>query len=187
MIAAEPKVAEPTKVCARCKTRKPWSQFYAKVRWPDGTIRQPFAYCKDCHRQRARAWHAHRYATDPEFTQRRRQAARARYRRLQKDPEWYAIELDRKREWQRKRRQSRRRLAKLPYAGGATLPAEPFAAWLLTLGADSGAIGGACGLPPAQVRRYLDGTYQQVLTDVVDRACLRAGHNINDLYPIEGE
>jgi len=96
-------VTEPTKVCAICEERKPWSHFYAKKRHPDGTMRQPHSYCKPCHKaysnKRARArWHAKR-----EWAEDRMRRARERGQ----DPEVHATRHQYKLEWDRRNRPER--------------------------------------------------------------------------------
>lgn len=54
---------EPSRVCTRCGERKPWSEFYAKVKWPDGTTRQPQSRCKRCFAE----IHAQRKRDNPEW------------------------------------------------------------------------------------------------------------------------
>ena len=65
------------------------------------------------------------------------------------------------------------------------VPAGPLADWLRTLGHDSVEIACVTGLNDRQVRVYLSGKRSVVSLDVVDRACLHADADLNDLYPLE--
>lgn len=104
-------VAERTKRCTgSCGLEKPWSAFYAKEKWPDGTMRRPQSRCMDCMRaaaHAARAARRERMALDPRFeleerirhaehctTWRRAQGVPAGTPRLPRDearPEWVPI------------------------------------------------------------------------------------------------
>lgn len=48
-------MAERKKVCAKCGVEKPWSDFYPKKKWEDGTTRTVGAYCKPCKREYERS------------------------------------------------------------------------------------------------------------------------------------
>lgn len=182
------RTVEPTKVCARCKERKPWSQFNAKAKWPDGTMRQPHSQCRACRREHSQQWHRRKRLADPEWAQARRQRA---YRSLRADPERWAATLARSRQWSREHYGYR--VIKSRYdrpthhrGGGAGLDPRPFAAWLATLGRSAEAISHVVGLEAAQVRKYLNGERQTVTLDVVDRALLNANTltTLDDLYPL---
>ena len=60
-----------TKTCAKCEVEKPLDAFSPDKREKDGLQSQ----CKKCRTARE----CHRYATDPEFAQRKRDATNARY------------------------------------------------------------------------------------------------------------
>lgn len=177
-----------TKRCTACRQSKPWREFYAAKKWPDGTMRVPQSRCKKCA-------HAIRHMQRKQPTQWTRHLAqqRARYRRM--SPEMRAI----KREGDRTRK---RRLAAIsPHrwrvdvptisshrSASPLLPLWPFSSWLATLGPSPTAIGLETGLSRDAVNRYLKATVVGTVSlDVVDRACLRAGANINDLYPLDME
>lgn len=161
---------EPTKVCGKCKERKPWSAFHAKTRWPDGTVRQPLSYCKDCEKRRTRRGN-------------RSQINRRYWARFKADVERYQDHLERRRF---RYHIARGNVAPLSMrAGGPRMDPAPFTDWLRTLGPDSEAIARIVGMEPGHIRRLLSGRHAQVFLDVVDRACLNAGASIDDIYPLD--
>jgi hypothetical protein len=87
-----------TKLCAECRQSLPWVEFWAAAKWPDGSMRRPQSYCKDCVKARRRA----RRETDPEGA---RAVDRRDRERLRADPEQAA----RRRETQRENSASHRR------------------------------------------------------------------------------
>jgi transcriptional regulator with XRE-family HTH domain len=124
---------------------------------------------------------------DPERVKRNRKRSRENRKR---DPERLAIHRTFQREWARKKRgitPDRYRVA-VPVADIGqcpNVPAAPFVAWLRTLGTTRLEIAHACGLSSESVNQYLIGRHQYVRLDTVDRACLYAGADLNDLYPLE--
>lgn len=62
------------KWCSGCQERKPWGEFWAAAKWPDGTMRRPQSKCKEC-------------------------VKAARRRRRREDPEWALAEN--RRDWER--------------------------------------------------------------------------------------
>lgn len=119
-------MVEPTKVCKDCGERKPWSSFWAKAKWEDGSMRQPHSYCKPCHQARTNEWERKKRAADPEWRRRRGQRNRERIR---SDPDRYAESLAYRREWARKRYGYRRDLSKGASAKEKLTPA-PFVTWM---------------------------------------------------------
>lgn len=67
-------------ICSRCRQRLPWSAFWAKAKWPDGTMRRPQSHCKECVKARLRE----RRAQDPEWA---REVNRRDWERIKADPE----------------------------------------------------------------------------------------------------
>jgi hypothetical protein len=101
------------KTCTRCQERKPWSEFYAKTKWDDGTMRQPHSRCKLCsheinaaNREPQRAYNRRRYVRvrhDPELWEKSKAEHRERYARLREDPERYRARIVQITEGKRKR------------------------------------------------------------------------------------
>jgi hypothetical protein len=90
-----------TKFCPHCQTRKPWSEFYAAAKHPDGSMVRPGAYCKPCVAARRRE----RRRMDPEWA---RAVYRADWQRIKADPEKLARRRELTREnkavWRERRR-----------------------------------------------------------------------------------
>ena len=171
-----------TKRCRRCGRDKPWREFYAAKKWPDGTMRAPHSRCKKCsnairHQQRRNS---------PTQWARWLELNRTLKAEARKDPEWAATLREYQRTYYRTRNgvtPDRYRVDMSGPAGGRELDTAPFAAWLRTLGRTAGQIGLACGLNERQVRAYLDGERPTVYEDVVDRALLDFPLRLEDLYP----
>lgn len=88
------------KRCARCEVKKPWDDFYARTKWPDGTTRQPQSRCKECVKAvRAEQKRADK-AKRPAVWRRRNHRW---YAAVRKDPERYAEHLARCRDYRRRR------------------------------------------------------------------------------------
>src|ERR1700755_2485138 len=83
-------MTEPRKKCSVCLVVKPWSDYWAAARWPDGSMQRPQYRCRECVRANRRA----RRAADPETFRKRDQRD---WRKLMADPERRA----RRRETQR--------------------------------------------------------------------------------------
>ncbi len=66
--------------CARCSQRVPWSAFHAKAKWPDGSMRRPQSWCKECVKARRRE----RRRDDPDWA---RDLDRRDWQRIKSDPE----------------------------------------------------------------------------------------------------
>lgn len=65
-------------ICSCCREKKTWESFWAKAKWPDGTMRTPQSWCKNCVKTRRKQ----RRKDDPEW-------ARQQYQR-----EWQQIKAD---------------------------------------------------------------------------------------------
>ena len=171
---------QPTKVCARCKERKPWSEYHAKTKWPDGTMRTPQGYCKACRRVAVSEWRA----ANPE---RNREHERRAWQALRSDPERLATRREYNRQQMRRARgyKTERTQHRSPVGQSPTLDAAPFAAWLRTLGDTPGEIATVTGLNQRKVFGLLRGEMTRIRLDTVDAACCRAGAHIDDLYPYD--
>jgi len=169
-------VAEPTRICRRCDKRKPWSEFYAKRRWPDGTTRNPHSYCIAC-------WPAvqrENYARSAERRARRREYNRRYQEAVQADPERLALHNEGRRFRYRELNGVTRRARVV--GRSRHLPAAPFAEWLRSLGLPLAEIERWLGLDGSHARRLLRGEQASVDLDVVDRACLAFGVSIDAIY-----
>lgn len=90
-------MVERHKVCNRCGVKKGWSEFYAKVKWPDGTMRRPQSRCKACFHELTVEWE--------QANRDKKRAAARRYREKMKgDPERLAARRARQRDWQVRKR-----------------------------------------------------------------------------------
>lgn len=177
---------EPTKVCAKCKARKPWSEFWAKAKWEDGTMRQPHARCKDCWRERTRKRARDRRQRDPDTV---RAADRERYRRNRRDPDWAARRRVITRRAKRKQMDippERWRVLEVDVERMTWLPIGPFREWL---GAECDRRGTVVvaeilGVQERQVWRWLHES-EQVDVDRADAAFVAVGepYLLIELYP----
>lgn len=178
---------EPTKVCAGCRERKVWSEFWPKVKWDDGTMRQPHARCKDCARERTRERQRERRQRNPEET---RAADRRQYRKTMSR----AASRAKRREIVRraKRKQfdippERWRVHPVDGEAQTFLPIGPFREWLLDqierLGSMA-VLADALGLDDKTIRRWLD-EHDRVHLDHADRAFCRLDEPqlLRELYP----
>lgn len=165
-------VKEQTKVCTLCQECKPWSTFHAKVKWEDGTMRQPQSRCKPCQAAAAKPNRKRYRSYDKTY-----------YWRIRNDPAAYADRLEVQRFHYRGRHGVTHIGKREP--DSELLPVEPFAEWLRTLGDTDTARGRECGLGPRTVYAYRHRERGGVSIDVVDRACIEAGAQLADLYPLE--
>jgi hypothetical protein len=76
-----------SKPCGRCNEPKTWSEYWAQTKWPDGTMRRPQAWCKECVKEQRKE----RRRMDPEWA---RAVNKADWARIKADPE----KLDKRRE-----------------------------------------------------------------------------------------
>lgn len=172
-----PRFAERTKVCNRCKQRKPWAAFYPRYRLPDGSVGNVTSACKECHNAASIARRRADREKDREVSRRYRE-------RLKQDPERYARIRVKAREYKRvyKLRHGGRPGLTLPKDHAKPLPAEPFREWLLALAHDQAEIARLTGLSHDTVRNILRRNAPVVRLDVVDRACLAVGVSIDSIY-----
>lgn len=169
-----------TKRCPNCQTIKLWKDFHPRTTWPDGTMRAPQGYCKDCRKVKLQEWRA----ANPT---RKKELDRAAYRSVRTDPERDAIRRDQHREWYRKHRSKTpsRRAPRAPRTiGRQALDPRPFGAWLRTIGDTPLQISVVTGLEESQVRKYLTAA-RPVMEGVVDRVLCRVNTDttLRDLYP----
>jgi hypothetical protein len=142
---------EPTRVCSRCKQRKPYSDFHARTRRPDGfTVVTVQSRCKLCDRAYRREW----AAANPE-----------RMRKYWRDD--YARVSGKAEHGKDARRRERAEL----------LSADPFRAWLGYLlrreddrPKNPTAMALNLRMSPRSVRRILSGSQRHVTLDLVERA-----------------
>lgn len=66
--------------CTACQRSLPWTDFWAKAKWPDGTMRVPQSHCKDCVKERRRQ----RRVDDPVWA---REQNRRDWQRIKSDPD----------------------------------------------------------------------------------------------------
>lgn len=177
------------KVCLRpgCNARgepQPWSSFYARVRWPDGTVKNVQSYCKACDRVKRREWgrlhpednreHSNRasrkHLANPENLAKKRERDRTRVRRIHSIPpsRWRVVTPD-------------------PESGGPILPAEPFRRWLAAVRLPLSALAAQTGVPERRLGSVRNGAQAGVAMDVVDRVLLAVGDGttLDDLYPLQ--
>lgn len=184
-------MAEPTKRCARCREPKPWSDFHAKVKWPDGTMRQPHSRCKRCQNSAVTARQAKWRREHPEEA---RAFDKARWARLKANPERLAVKHDvDRRSMAAQRRASG--IAPRRYRGkrdnatlrGDFLPAAPLASFLSEYVARVGGIeqaAWAMGYKADKTLRSILHGQEFVTERVADQMLQAAGEmTLGDLYP----
>ena len=175
---------EREKVCNRCGEAKPWSQYGAQTRWPDGTMRRPRWACRPCESA---------YTAERQRRQRRenpeplREYARRYWHTVVKlDPERRGERRAYNREYRRRRdgipaeRHRTLRTVDAPVTL-ANLPVAPFREWLARQ-PDPYSLG-----VERVLYRALSGEGSFVELATVDRALLAAGDGttLDDLYPLE--
>lgn len=173
------RVVEPTRVCARCKVRKPWSAFTPRTRWEDGSPRTVIAYCRPCANAKRKACYERHPGSKAEACRRYRE-------RLQTDPERWEEYQDKQRfyarVWALRHGGNVGKFTRLP---DEHVDAAPFVAWLRTIGSSSTEIARRTGLNARSIRAWLNGERSEVSIGTVDRACLHADFDLNDIYPLE--
>lgn len=87
----EQRLMKLVKRCTKCGEDKTWLDFHARVKWPDGTMRRPNSWCKEC----VNAYWRERRADDPEWA---RELNRRNWQRVKNDPELLAKARERVRE-----------------------------------------------------------------------------------------
>jgi hypothetical protein len=169
---------EPSRVCPRCRERKPFSAFYPRTRWPEGTVRTVAAYCRPCNAAKRREWaRAHPGA--------HAQAMRRYRKKLAQDPARLAAYQEGRRFHARDAAQREgSQVGRMTDIGPPPLlPALPFVEWLReypTIAAASA----ATLLPPRRLSELRRGAHRHVRFDTVDRACINAGMPLDLLYPL---
>jgi hypothetical protein len=177
-------MAERSKVCADCKESKPWSEYGARTRWEDGSVRNVQACCRVCNAERCRQWRQ-RGGEDPV----KRRARQLRWLHSL-PPEQVAIRRDQQREWWRRKLgvtpdQYRPRRRKRVDAARVFVDAAPFAVWLRTVGDYPEQVALRAHMNPRRARALWHGEQATVEVDTVDRALLAVGDgtSLDDLYP----
>lgn len=69
--------------CSHCQQSLPWSAFWAKAKWPDGSMRVPQSWCKECVKARRRE----RRRENPEWA---REINRRDWERIKANPDQLA-------------------------------------------------------------------------------------------------
>lgn len=86
-MAAARGIGEPAfKVCRTCKKRRRIASFTVAKRWPDGSIRWRYSYCRECDKKRRAEWKRKR-REDPAYVARERAKRRYYYELYRQDPE----------------------------------------------------------------------------------------------------
>lgn len=155
-------MTECRKRCNGCQAVKPWSEFYAKTKWPDGTMRQPHSRCKECHLARnrhspeaQRRYDRKRYQRtrhDPGAWQARLAEMREGYARNAADPEWRASRMVQIREAKRRRNGVTPDRYRVRDAE-ETVDAAPLAGVIVASGLSRSEIAARAGLDEATVRK----------------------------------
>lgn len=157
-------MSERTALCSDCQNVKPWSDFYPRTKWEDGSTRTVYSYCRPCHLARKREW----ARNNREATRRhnREQCARRR-----NNPEAKATHRAYQREWERKTYGQRPRVGNGQGSrDGVTIDATAFTEWLRSFNANAEEIARQTGMEPRRVRSLLNGEQTRVELDTVDRA-----------------
>lgn len=143
--------AERTKRCPRCEIVKPWDDFHAKVKWPDGSMRQPHSYCKPCHNAYGAETARKRWHADREW---------ARERMLKKTkaemtPEAYAIHLSYRRDWTRRKRGTLPENFRDPSGDRVMVEVAPIYEAVQWAGIGWGELAARVNMDPSSLRRTL--------------------------------
>lgn len=168
-------MVEPTRICSKCKERKPWSAFYAKKRWEDGTVRQPQSWCKVCQDSR------------PLNRESRKRANKRYWAQYKANDAQYGDHLERRR-FRYHIAQGRSEPMRRRSERCSRLPAAPFAAWITyVLERDDASIEATAarlGMADRLCRRIRDLEQQMVSLETVERALIADGTiGLEDLYP----
>lgn len=164
----DPALTLRTKTCVRCRETKTWGEFFAHVRWDDGTVRRPRSLCKVCDRERRR------------LNQRRVRAE------IAKDPDQLEAYKQRQREYNAT---YRRRAGKAYRSGGELptpvelLPSAPLAAAIVQVAAEEAqgdhghdrrliTVCERAGVSDRTMRFWRSGVRTEVEFAVADRALL---------------
>lgn len=177
----------PWKTCADCDERKSWSEFWPKTKWPDGSMRQPHAYCKDCWRERSRAWKARRRRERPDLVQ---ASDRAVYARVKRDPRRLARRREINRDTQRRKKNippERWRILPVDAERQDRLPIGPFREWLnceIEARGSMALVGDLAGIAERTIYRWLNEA-DNVEIDSADRVLCACDQPevLRELYP----
>lgn len=133
----DPRLQLMRKTCTTCHENKPWAEFDAREKWPDGTMRAPASRCKQCRRAECRDRMRRKYQQDAEWRESKLARTREYREQLRQDPQAWAEYVARARESQAayRRRQGIgvsevHTLAPDREVGGH-IDIAPFRAWLL--------------------------------------------------------
>lgn len=141
-----------------CGETKPWAEFRVRNRWPDGSTRTVQSKCRECEAQYERGYAA-------AWRDRNREKVRA-YNRA-----WGA--------------RQRAILRAERISGDEWLPPDPFLDWLAERANEVGGwseLGERLDMEERQLFR-LRYEQQRVRLSMVDRACVRLGFHLSDVYP----
>lgn len=176
---------EPTKVCSRCRERKPWSDFYRR------TVKG-HTYCTPRCKRCDRAYHEQR-RPHPEQRAAKRARDRARYQRQKADIELAAIRRDQSRESARRRlgiTPDRYRTSRYMREGTprVAVALAPFAEWLSGRVIDAGGVAPLArrlGIQEKRLRVILAREQSSVELATVDKAVTAWGEPeaLNQMYP----
>lgn len=172
----------PTKVCSRCRVRKPWSRFRQRT-----GAGYPISWCRECERRDSRERARARRAADPAANA----AECARYyAAVRADPERFAALRMRQRDARGipPERWRSPRLHGIASSPRELVASEPFAAWLAERAAEVGVrpLARRVGKHETHVRDWIAGKVRSVDLATVDRAVTAWGDPdaINRLYPL---
>lgn len=167
------KLVEPTKRCPHCKTRKSWSEFAARTKWPDGTMRCPQSWCRACQ------------ASRPQDAASRRRANAKYWEKFKQDASAYADHLERRRFRYHIERGTIAPIRRRAKGDVTLLPAAVFIAWLDSVaerdGVSRNETAARLGISD-RVFRKPEGA--SVELETVERALIADGTlTLRDLYP----
>lgn len=205
-------LSERVKMCSRCHIVKPWSEYNVRKRWPNGTPRNVYAYCRPCNVAYTREWRRanpeqaaatdkrarERYMSKPEKRALKSATDRARLQRIKQDPEQLAVLRLQKREGRRRARDTppeRWRVDVPEHVNGfGSVDAAPFRAWLLSIRPEFESVtskgrndsishmAGHLGISQNVLGGLLSGTKATVAFSTVDRAL--CGYGRPDLLDV---
>lgn len=173
------------KRCSRCQVVKPWHEFYAQRKWPDGTMRVPQCRCKQCAREvRAEQKRADRIA-NPEKWQ-------ARASRL-----WTQIKADHERHMSKVVYDRDRRRAALGITpdrfrgsryqrgegGHELVNAEPLRELLRNYAGEISTLAEASGVGERRLRDIRSGAQKGVTVENLERVLIALGMTLRDVMP----
>jgi hypothetical protein len=182
------------RTCTRCDKTKSWDDFYAAVKWEDGTMRRPQSRCKRCMGELSKEYGKRLRRENPEAA---RQIDRDRWARIRADPERYAVELARVRDWYAQQRRARGAAVRprcssryhepRPTFDGTAVDVGPLRDWMESTRLGTTALAHLTGLGERTVSGVRHGTMVTLDLSTIDRAFTRAGEPMLDHYPYEFE